>query len=149
MAVNISPQQFRICQEANGQFCTIHTPFQPLAYQPSCITALYAKNAASISPRVSLQIMKSSDVSMSSQLAPNVWILTTALSTAAATITLICLGETTQFIEVRKPIHILCLPTACSATSPFFHLPPQYEGPPLEVNIFLVMANLNMIIYHL
>ena len=30
MAVEISPQQFRICQEANGQFCTIPTPFQPL-----------------------------------------------------------------------------------------------------------------------
>ena len=37
-----------------------------------------------------------------SQLAPNVWILTTAPS-AAATITLICPGETTQFIEVRNP----------------------------------------------
>ena len=51
MAVNISPLQFRICQEANGQFCTVHTPFQPLANQPSWITALYAKNAVSISAR--------------------------------------------------------------------------------------------------
>ena len=49
MAVEISPEQFRICQEANGQFCNIHTPFQPLTNPPSCITALYAKNAASIS----------------------------------------------------------------------------------------------------
>ena len=92
-----------------------------------------------------LQIRKSSDVSMPSQLAPNVWILTTAPSAAAATITLICLGETTQFIEVRKPIHILHLPTACSGTSPIFHLPQCYEGPTLEVNISLDMANLNMI----
>ena len=74
---------------------------------------------------------------MPSQLAPNVWILTTASSAAAATITLICPGETTQFIDVRKPIHILCLPTACSATSSNFHLPTHYEGPPLEVNISL------------
>ena len=66
-------------------------------------------------------------------------------SAAAATITLICQGETTQFIEVRRPIHILCLPTACSATSPNFHLPPHYKGPPFEVNISLDMANLNMI----
>ena len=28
MAVEISPQQFRICQEANRQFCTIPMPFQ-------------------------------------------------------------------------------------------------------------------------
>ena len=60
---------------------------------------------------------------MPSQLAPNVWILTTALTTAAATITLICLGETTQFIEVNRPINTLHLPTACSVTSPNFHLP--------------------------
>ena len=64
-----------ICQEANGQFCTIPTPFQPLGNPPSCITAFYAKNTASISARCSLQIRKFSDVSMPSQLAPNVWIL--------------------------------------------------------------------------
>ena len=29
--------------------------------------------------------------------------------------------------------------------APNFHLPPQYEGPPLEVNVSLDMANLNMI----
>ena len=34
MAVEISPHQFSICQEANGQFCNIHTPFQPLANPP-------------------------------------------------------------------------------------------------------------------
>ena len=46
---------------------------------------------------------------------------------------------------MKRPIHILHLPTACSATSPNFHLPPHYEGPPLEINISLDMANLNMI----
>ena len=30
MKVEISPCQFRICQEANGQFHNIPTPFQPL-----------------------------------------------------------------------------------------------------------------------
>ena len=38
-----------------------------------------------------------------SQLAPNVWILTTAPSATTATITLICPGETTQFIAVKDP----------------------------------------------
>ena len=145
MAMEISPQQFRICQEANGQFCTIPTLFQPLANPPFCITALYVKNTASISGSCSLQIMKSSDVSMPSQLTPNDWILITAPSEATGTITLIFPGETTQFIKLKRPIHILCLPTACSATSPSFHLHPHYEGPPLEVNISLDMTNLNMI----
>ena len=121
IAVEISSQQFRTCQEANGQFCIIPTPFQPFTNSPSCITAFYAKNAANISARCSLQIRKSSDVSMPSQIAPNVWILTITPS-AVATITLICPGETTQFIDVRKPIHILHLSTAYSATSPNFHL---------------------------
>ena len=143
--MEISPQQFRVCQEANGQFCTFPTPFQPLANPLSCITTLYATNTASILARCSLQIRKTSDVSMPSQLAPNVWILMTPSTAVTTKITIICPGETTQFIEVRKPIHVLCLPTACSATSPNFHLPPCYESPPLEVNISLDIANLNII----
>ena len=126
MALEISPQQFRICPEVNGQFCNIPTPFQLLANPLSCITALYVKNTASISTRCSLQIRKSSDVSMPSQLAPNVWILTTAPSAETTTVTLICPWEMKKFIKVKKPIHVLGLPTACSATSPHFHLPPQY-----------------------
>ena len=85
---------------------------------------------------------------MPSQLAPNVWILTTAHSAVTATITLICPGETTKFIKVKKPIHVLWLSrlsTACSATSPNFHPPLHYETTSLEVNISLDMANLHMI----
>ena len=35
MAVTISDKQYSTCKEANGQFCNIYTPFQPLANQPS------------------------------------------------------------------------------------------------------------------
>ena len=59
MAVEISPHQFSICQEANGQFCNILTPFQLLANPPTCITALYTNNAASIAGWCSLKIRKS------------------------------------------------------------------------------------------
>ena len=72
MAVEISQQQFSICQEANGQFCNIHAPLQPLANPPSCITALYTKNAATISTRCLLQIRKTQSISIPSQIAPNV-----------------------------------------------------------------------------
>ena len=71
--------------------------------------------------------------------------MTTAPSTVNTAITLICPGETTEFITIKKPIHFLQLPPACSATSPNFHLHPHYESSPLEVNISLDMANLNMI----
>ena len=50
-----------------------------------------------------------------------------------------------KFITIKKPIHILQLPPACSATLTNFHLPPHYENLPLEVNISLDMVNLNMI----
>ena len=72
MAVEISQHQFSSCQEANGQFCNIHTPFQPLANPPSSITALNAKNAASISTRCSFQIRKTKNISIPSQIAANV-----------------------------------------------------------------------------
>ena len=42
--VAIVDQQDIACQHANGQFCRINAPFQPLTNPPSCITALYAKN---------------------------------------------------------------------------------------------------------
>ena len=58
MAVEISQHHISTCQEANGQFCNIHTPFQPLANPPSCITALYAKNAASISTDAHFKLWK-------------------------------------------------------------------------------------------
>ena len=58
MAVEILDKQYSTCKEANGQFCSIYTPFQPLANPPTCITALYSKNATSIAARCSLQVRK-------------------------------------------------------------------------------------------
>ena len=93
MAVEIIPQLYETCQTANGQFCTLSAPFQLLANPPSCITAFYVTNTASILARCSLQIRKTSDVSMPFQLAQNVWILTTAPSAVTTEITLICPEE--------------------------------------------------------
>ena len=107
MAVEMSPQQFSACQEANGQFCNVITPFQQLANPPSCITALYTKNICNILTRCSLQIRKTQDMSVPSQLTPSVWILTTPPSAATTAITLICPEETSKFITMQKPIHIL------------------------------------------
>ena len=147
MAVELSSHQFQICKAANGQFCTIPSPFQPLANSPTCTSALYMRNLASITSRCSLQIRKTSDVSIPSQIAPNIWVLTTttASSTPGSSITLICPGKAMMCIRVEKPIHILRILQACSATLSHFHLPPTYQNSPLEVNISLDMANLNMV----
>ena len=85
------------------------------------------------------------DVSIPSELTPSVWILTTPPSATTTVITLICPGETSKFISIQKPIHILQLPPAFSATMPNFYLPLHYENSALEVNISLEIANLKMI----
>ena len=46
---------------------------------------------------------------------------------------------------IQKSVHIMKLPTACSATSSNFYLQPRYETPNLDVNVSINMANLHMI----
>ena len=120
-------------------------PFQPLANPPSCIAALYAQSTVDITSKCSLQILKASATSLPTQIAPDVWILTTPITAPVSTITLICPEKTMRTIPIQKALHILKLPTACNATSPNFDLPPRYGTPTLDVNISLNMANLHMI----
>ena len=145
MAVELSTTQFQACQQANGQFCHISTPFLLLANPPRCIAALYAKSKTSITSKCSLQICKTTTTNLPTQIAPDVWILSTPAIAPVNTMTLICPEKPMETISIQQPIHILKLPTACSATSSNFYLPPRYETPTLEVNISLNMANLHMI----
>ena len=93
MAVELSTTQFQVCQEANSQFCSNNTPFNPLANPPSCIAALYAKSTVDITSKCSLQIRKASATNLPTQIAPDVWILITPLTAPANTMTLICPEE--------------------------------------------------------
>ena len=77
MAVELSTTQFQACQQANGQFCHISTPFQPLANLPTCIAALYAKSKTGIASKCSLQICKTTTTNLPTQITPDIWILTT------------------------------------------------------------------------
>ena len=90
------------------------------------------------------KICKASATNLPTQIAPDVWILTTPVAAPANTMTLICPEKTMETIPIQKPIHILKLHTASSATTPDFYLPPRYETPTLDVNISLNMANLYM-----
>ena len=129
MAVELSTTQFQACQQANGQFCHIFTPFQLLANQPTCIAALYAKSKTGIVSKCSLQIHKTTNTNLPTQIAPDVWILTTPATAPVNTMTLICPEKPMETIPMQQPIHILKLPMACSATSSNFYLPPRYETP--------------------
>ena len=144
MAVELSTTQFQVCQDASGQFCSITTPFQTLANPPTCIAALYAKSKVGIASKCSLQICKATTTNLPTQIAPDVWILTTPATALTNTMTLICPKKNMGIIPIQQPIHILKLPMACSATSSNFYLSPGYETPTLDVNISLNMANLHM-----
>ena len=137
--------QFQICQQANGQFHHISTPFQPLANPPTCIAALYTKSKTGIASKCSLQLCKTTTTDLPTQITPDVWILTTPATAPINTVTLICPEKPMETLPIWQLIHILKLPTACSATSSHFHLPPRYETPILDVNMSLNMANLQMI----
>ena len=145
MAVELSTTQFQACQQANGQICHISTPFQPLANPSTCIAALYAKSKTGIASKCSLQICKTTTTNLPTQIAPDVWILTTLATAPVNTMNLICPEKAMETIPIQQPIHILKQPTACSATSSSFYLPPRYGSLTLDVNISLNMANLHMI----
>ena len=123
MGVELSTAQFQTCQQANGQFCHISTPFQPLANPPTCIAALYTKSKASIASKCSLQLCKTTTTALPTQITPDVWILTTPVAAPVNTITLICPEKPMESMAIWQPIHILKLPMACSATSAHFYLP--------------------------
>ena len=120
-------------------------PFQPLANPLPCIAALYAKSTEDITSKWSLQIQKASGINLPTQIAPDVWILTAPLAAPVNTMTLICPKKAMETIIIQKPVHILRLPMACSATSSNFYLPPRYETLTLDVNASLNIANLHMI----
>ena len=79
------------------------------------------------------------------QITPDVWVLTTPVTAPVSMITLICPEKPMEMIATQQPLHILKLPTACSATLAHFYLPPRYETPILNVNVSLNMANLKLI----
>ena len=101
MAVELSTTQLQACQEANGQFCSITTPFQPLANPSSCIAALYAKSTLDITSKCSLQIFKASATNLPTQITPDVWILTTPVAAPVNTMTLICPEKTMETIPIQ------------------------------------------------
>ena len=100
MGLALSTAQFWTCQQANGQFCHISTPFQPLANPPTCITVLYAKSKASITSKCSLQLCKTTTTALPTQITPDVWILTTPAMAPVDTITLICPEKPMETIAI-------------------------------------------------
>ena len=100
MAVELPITQFQACQQANGQFCHISTPFQPLANQWTYMAALYAKSKTGIASKCSLQICKTTTTNLPTQITPDIWILTTLATAPVTTMTLICPKKPMETIPI-------------------------------------------------
>ena len=137
--------QKKLCKEANGQFCPLLTPLQPLTNPPSCIAALYTKNSREINRLCELTTKAQLEIYLPIPLAPNVWAIISSPFRQQPPVTIICPTKPAALIHISPPIHVLKLEPACSATSQHYHLPPKYEDTHITMNFSLYNANLDVI----
>ena len=133
-------QQYIACQHANGQFCKIHSPFQPLTNPPSCITALYGNNDQAIGKQCSLSISHVPHTFLPIAVTSNLSIIPSNPETLASTITIIFPDKAMSTVPLQQPFHILC-----RATSRYFHLPPHYEDHTMTMITSQNATNINAI----
>ena len=144
-AMDIPGEQFKLCKEANGQFCPLLTPLQPLTNPPSCIAALYTKNSREIDHLCELTTKAQPEIYLPIPLAPNVWAIISSPFKQQLPVTVICPTKPAALIHISPPIHVLKLEPACSTTSQHFHLPPKYEDTHITMNFSIYNANLDVI----
>ena len=143
--MDIPEEQFKLCKEANRQFCPLLTPLQPLTNLPSCIAALYTKNLRQINHLCELTTKAQPEIYLPIPLAPNVWAIISSPFKQQLPVTVICPTKPAASIHISPPIHILKLGPTCSATSQHFHLPPKYEDTHVTMNFSIYNANLDII----
>ena len=139
----ITDLQHRAHQHANGQFCRINAPFQPLANQPSCVTVLYAKNDQTIREQSSLVTSHMPHTYVHIAVTSKFWIILSNPQTLGSTMTIICTDKATSTVPFQHHFHLLRLSPACSATSNYFHLPPYYQDHSIVMSKLLHTANIN------
>ena len=143
--MDIPEDQFKLCKEANGQFCPLMTPLQPLMNPPLCVAALYTKNSQKIDRLCELTTKTQPELYLPIPLASNMWAIISSLFKKQLPVTVICPTKPTMSIHISPPIHVLRLEPACSATSQHFHLPPKYEDTHVMMNLSIYNANLDII----
>ena len=144
-AMDIPEDQFKLCKKANGQFCPLTTPLQPLMNPPSFVADLYTKNSREIDHLCELTNKTQPELYLPIPLASNVWAIISSPFKQQPPVTVICPMKPAMSIHISPPIHILRLEPACSATSQHFHLPPKYEDTHIMMNFSIYNANLDII----
>ena len=144
-AMDIPEDQFKLCKEANRQFCPLTTPLQPLTNPPSCVAALYTKNSREIDHLCELTTKTQPELYLPILLTSNVWAIISSPFKQQPPVTVICPTKSTMSIHISPPIHVLRLEPPCSVTSQHFHLPPKYEDTYVMMNLSIYNANLDII----
>ena len=144
-AMDIPEDHFKLCKEANGQFCPLTTPLQPLTNPPSCVAALYTKNSREIDRLCELTTKTQPELYLPIPLTSNVWAIISSPFKQQPPVTVICPTKPAMSIHISPLIHVLRLEPACSATSQHFHLPPKYEETHVMMNLSIYNANLDII----
>ena len=146
--MDIPEDQFKLCKEANRQFCPLTTPLQPLTNPPSCVAALYTKNSREIDRLCELTTKTQPELYLPIPLTSNVWVIISSPFKQQPPV----LSNKTHYvntyiihIHISPPIHVLKLEPVCSATSQHFHLPPKYEDTHVTMNLSIYNANLDII----
>ena len=123
-AMDIPEDQFKLCKEANGQFCPLTTPLQPLTNPPSCVAALYTKNLREIDHLCELTTKTQPELYLPIQLASNVWAIISSPFKQQLPVTVICPMKPAMSIHISPPIqciearaHLQCNISAFSSTS--------------------------------
>ena len=103
--------------------------------------ALFTKNDQEIEAQSSMSLIHTPPAFPTMVITSNLWILISIPTMQGSATETICpdkgLGSSL--------LHILRLPSACSATLRYFHLPPHYEDHTKTVHLSLDKANLNTI----
>ena len=144
-AMDIPEEQFKLCKEANRQFCPLWTPLQPLTNLSSCVAALYTKNSREIDHVCELTTKAQPELYLLIPLASNVWAIISLPFRQQLPVTVICPTRPVTLIHISQPIHVSRLKPTCSATSQHFHLPPKYEDTHITMNLSIYNANLDII----
>ena len=144
-AMDISEEQFKLCKEANGQFCPLSMPLQPLTNPSSCVAALYTKNSREINRLCELTTKAQPELYLPILLTPNMWAIISSPFRQQLPVTIIFPTRPTTLIHISPPIHILRLEPTCSVTSQHFYLPPKYEDTHVTMNLSIYNANLDII----
>ena len=143
--MDIPEDQFKLCKEANGQFCPFTTPLQPLTNPPSCVAVLYTKNSREINRLCELSTKTQPELYLPIPLTSNVWAIISSPFKQQPPVTVICPTKSTVSVQISPPIHVLRLEPGCCATSQHFHLPPKYEDTHMTMNLSIYNANLDII----